>query len=102
YKADFTKDLQTMVDAFKALPAQPKIYLCYPSKAYQTGDNINDDIISKQIIPMIKKVAKKNNLSVIDLHAAMDGMPQLFPDKIHPNEEGAKVMAKAVYQSLKK
>ena len=102
YKADFTKDLQTMVDAFKALPAQPKIYLCYPSKAYQTGDNINDDIISKQIIPMIKKVAKKNNLPVIDLHAAMDGMPQLFPDKIHPNEEGAKVMAKAVYQSLKK
>ena len=101
-KGDFTKDLQTMVDAFKALPAQPKIYLCYPSKAYQTGDNINDDIISKQIIPMIKKVAKKNNLSVIDLHAAMDGMPQLFPDKIHPNEEGAKVMAKAVYQSLKK
>ena len=31
YKADFTKDLQKMVDAFKALPAQPKIYLCYPS-----------------------------------------------------------------------
>lgn len=102
YKADFTKDLQTMVDAFKALPSQPKIYLCYPSKAYQTGDNINDDIISKEIIPMIKKVAKKNNLSVIDLHTAMDGMPELFPDKIHPNEAGAKVMAKAVYQSLKK
>ena len=91
-----------MVDAFKALSAQPKIYLCYPSKAYQTGDNINDDIISKEIIPMIKKVAKKNNLSVIDLHTAMDGMPELFPDKIHPNEAGANVMAKSVYQSLKK
>ena len=39
---------------------------------------------------------------VIDLHTAMDGMPELFPDKIHPNEAGAKVMAKAVYQSLKK
>ncbi len=51
---------------------------------------------------MIRKVAKKNGLPVIDLHAAMDGMPELFPDKIHPNEEGAKVMAKAVYQSLKK
>ena len=101
YKADFTKDLQTMVDAFKALPAQPKIYLCYPSKSYRTGDNINDDIISKEIIPMIKKVAKKNHLPVIDLHSAMDGMPELFPDKVHPNEEGAKVMAKAVYQALK-
>ena len=101
YKADFMKDAQTMIDAFKVLPSQPKIYLCYPSKSYRTGDNINDDIISKEIIPMIKKVAKKNHLPVIDLHSAMDGMPELFPDKVHPNEEGAKVMAKAVYQALK-
>ncbi|MCE8949305.1 GDSL-type esterase/lipase family protein [Bacteroides thetaiotaomicron] len=100
YRADFMKDAQTMIDAFKGLPSQPKIYLCYPSKAYLTGDGINDDIISKEIIPMIKKLAKKNNLSVIDLHTAMDGMPELFPDRIHPNEKGAQVMAKAVYQSI--
>lgn len=100
YKADFMKDAQTMIDAFKGLPSQPKIYLCYPSKAYLTGDGINDDIISKEIIPMIKKLAKKNNLSVIDLHTAMDGMPELFPDRIHPNEKGAQVMAKVVYQSI--
>ena len=100
YKEDFMKDAQTMIDAFKGLPSQPKIYLCYPSKAYLTGDGINDDIISKEIIPMIKKLAKKNDLSVIDLHTAMDGMPELFPDRIHPNEKGAQVMAKAVYQSI--
>ncbi len=100
YKADFMKDAQTMINAFKGLPSQPKIYLCYPSKAYLTGDGINDDIISKEIIPMIKKLAKKNDLSVIDLHTAMDGMPELFPDRIHPNEKGAQVMAKAVYQSI--
>lgn len=100
YKADFMKDAQNMINAFKGLPSQPKIYLCYPSKAYLTGDGINDDIISKEIIPMIKKLAKKNGLSVIDLHTAMDGMPELFPDRIHPNEKGAQVMAKAVYQSI--
>lgn len=101
YKAGFTNDLQTLIDAFKALPAQPKIYLCYPSKAYMAEESINDDIISKEIIPMIKKVAKKNNLPVIDLHTAMDGKPELFPDRIHPNEEGAKIMAKAVYEAIK-
>lgn len=100
YKADFMKDAQNMINAFKGLPSQPKIYLCYPSKAYLTGDGINDDIIYKEIIPMIKKLAKKNDLSVIDLHTAMDGMPELFPDRIHPNEKGAQVMAKAVYQSI--
>lgn len=102
YKADFMKDYQTLLDAFKALPSKPKIYLCYPSKVYQIGSHITDDIISKEIIPMIKKVAKQNNLPIIDLHTAMDGIPQLFPDRIHPNEEGAKIMAKAVYDALKK
>lgn len=102
HKADYMKDMQTMIDAFKALPSQPDIYLCYPPKAYQSGDGISDDVITKEIMPMIKKVAKKNNLSIIDLHAAMDGMPQLFPDRVHPNEEGAKIMAKTVYESLKK
>lgn len=102
HKDGFMKDAQMMIDSFKALPSHPKIYLCYPSKAYQVGNNINDDIISKEIIPMIKKVAKKNNLPVIDLHTAMDGMPQFFPDRVHPNEEGAKVMAKTVYEALKK
>lgn len=71
-------------------------------KAYQANESINDDIISKEIIPMIKKVAKKNKLDIIDLHTAMDGIPQLFPDKIHPNEEGAKIMAKTVYESIRK
>ena len=68
----------------------------------KANESINDDIISKEIIPMIKKVAKKNKLDIIDLHTAMDGIPQLFPDKIHPNEEGAKIMAKTVYESIRK
>ena len=102
HKADFIKDTQTMIDAFKALPSQPEIYLCYPSKAYLTGESINDDIISKEIIPMIKKVAKKNKLPVIDLHSAMDGMPELFPDHIHPNEEGAKSDGKSCLRCYSK
>ena len=72
------KDAQNMINAFKGLPSQPKIYLCYPSKAYLTGDGINDDIISKEIIPMIKKLAKKNDLSVIDLHTAMNSFRTVF------------------------
>ena len=100
YKADFMKDAQTMIDAFKGLPSQPKIYLCYPSKAYLTGDGINDDIISKEIIQKIKKLPTKNDLSVKVLHTAMDGMPQNIPARIHPTQKRAHVMAKAVYQSI--
>lgn len=94
------KDAQTMIDAFKGHFLHSRDLSLLSFQSLSTGDGINDDIISKEIIPMIKKLAKKNDLSVIDLHTAMDGMPELFPDRIHPNEKGAQVMAKAVYQSI--
>lgn len=103
YKAEFMKDMQSMIDTFKKLPSSPKIYLCSPAKVYSvSGGGINDEIITKEIIPMVKKLAKTNNLPVIDLHTTMDNMPQLFPDKVHPNKQGTKIMAGSVYEALRR
>lgn len=101
HKADFKKDLQAMLDTLEALPSHPQIYLCYPSKAYLTGSRINDSIIADGIIPLIRQVARKNNLPVIDIYSAMDGKPELFPDNVHPNEKGAAIIARTIYNALK-
>lgn len=102
YKADFANDLQAMIDTLKQLPSHPKIYLCYPAKAYKDNFEISEQNIVNEVIPIIRKVAKKNRLETIDLHTAMDGMPENFPDGIHPNEKGAEEMAKIIYRHLKK
>lgn len=101
HKADFKKDLQAMLDTLEAMPSHPQIYLCYPSKAYLTGSRINDSIIANGIIPLIRQVARKNNLPVIDIYSAMDGKPKLFPDNVHPNEKGAAIIARTIYNVLK-
>ena len=101
HKADFKKDLQAMLDTLEALPSHPQIYLCYPSKAYLTGSRINDSIIADGIIPLIRQVARKNNLPVIDIYTAMDGKPERFPDNVHPNEKGAAIIARTIYNALK-
>ncbi len=101
YKDEFVKDAQAMIDAFNNLPSKPKIYLCTPAKVYAEMWGINEAIVTKEIIPMIQKLAKKNHLSVIDLHTATEGMSEAFPDKIHPNEQGARVLAKTVYETIK-
>lgn len=100
YKNDLPKDMQTMVNAFKALPSKPKIYLCYPPKAYVSDASINDSIIVSGVIPVIDQIAKKNGLEVIDLHTALSGMPENFPDRVHPNPAGAHKLAATVYQAL--
>ena len=100
HQEDFPKDMQQMIDDLNKLESKPKIFLCYPAKAYQDSRGINDSIIVNGVIPYIDRVAKKNKLQVIDLHTATDGMEQNFPDKIHPNREGAIVLAETVYKAI--
>lgn len=100
HKADFQKDMQAMVNAFRAIPSKPRIYLCYPAKAYRLQYDINDSVIVHGIIPVIDKVAKANRLPVIDLHTATSGMEPNFPDKIHPDPLGAHAIAAAVYKAI--
>lgn len=100
HEKEFPKDLQQMVKDLRKLSSKPKVYLCYPAKAYRLDWGINDSIIVNGVMPYIDRIAKKYKLEVIDLHAATDGMEQNFPDRIHPNEEGAMIIAEAVYKAI--
>lgn len=101
---EFQNDLSNMVDTFRLLPSHPKIYLCLPVPAYSIikgNFGINDSIISNVIIPKIKKVAKIKKCELIDLYTALENHENLFPDRIHPNEAGAVLIAQTVARSLK-
>lgn len=97
---EFGKDLETLVTAFQKLASRPAVYLCYPAKAYHFQYGIQDSVIVHGIIPVIREFARKKHLQVIDIYTATSGMPQNFPDAIHPNETGAIVMAETVYKAL--
>ena len=78
------------------------IYLCLPVPVYQTRWGINEKTVKGDVIPVIRKVARDENLTVIDLYQALSGKPAMFPDKIHPNAAGAKLMAQTIHSVLKK
>lgn len=102
YGNEYAADMQRMIDSLKALPAKPRIYLATPIPAFKPTWNINDSIIVNEIIPVIRKLAKKNKLEVIDLHATFkneDGK-QMQRDNIHPTAEGAAQMAKIIKNGL--
>ena len=65
---DFEKDYTDIVHAFAQLPAQPKIYLCLPVPAKQYPSDISDSTIRKGVIPVIRKVAKKEHLPLPPPH----------------------------------
>jgi len=96
----FKKDLKTLIESFRALPSKPKIWLCLPVPAYGHAWSINDSIIYNGVIPYIKEVAQEENLSLIDLNTPFQGKKQYFPDTIHPNEEGEKMIAEIIFEKV--
>jgi acyl-CoA thioesterase-1 len=100
YGSDFEQDLQAMIRHFESLPSHPRIWLCLPVPVYQTNWGINEPVVKGEIIPKIRKVAVLERVPVIDLYSALSHHPEMFPDMIHPNAAGARVIARTVQAAL--
>ena len=100
-ESDFRRDLMALVDSFQALPSVKQIFLCTPIPCVEENRyNIDGQVIEKQIVPIVRAVAKKRKLRLIDLHKAMTGHADLLPDKVHPNKDGAAIIAQTVYEAI--
>jgi acyl-CoA thioesterase-1 len=100
YKDKFAADYCDMIDRFAELPSKPRIWICEPVPAYGERWGISETIIKNEVIPLIDRIARSKHVSVIDLYDPLSGKPELFPDQIHPNAEGAYDIAKVIYAVL--
>ena len=98
----FYTDYQALIDTFKTIPTNPKIYVCLPVPVFKTKWTINDSTMTAGVIPAVEKIAEKNNLPVIDLYHQMQDQGKNFFDGIHPDEKGASIMAGIIAEDLKK
>jgi hypothetical protein len=89
-----------MIAAFRQANPAAKIFICYPTPDFPGRWGINEKTIREEMIPMIRTVAEEAGAGVIDLHSALAGREELFPDTVHPNDEGAKLMAAEIYRAL--
>lgn len=96
----FEQDYQALLDTFKTITPSPKIVVCLPVPVYQTEWGINDSTLQAGVLPILKKLCEKNALECIDLNSGLSNQKALFPDNIHPNEQGARKMAKIIATSI--
>jgi acyl-CoA thioesterase I len=89
-----------VVTRLSALPGNPKIYIALPPPAFDNTFSIQGKVITEELIPRIKAEAAKLNLSVIDTYTPFAGEPTHFPDGVHPDAEGAKLIATAVAKAM--
>jgi len=101
HKDDFTTDYKRFVSEFQNLDSSPLVVAVKVVPAFPERWGIRDSIIKNELNPMIEQVAKELGIPLIDMHTPFIDKGELFPDKIHPNIEGANLMAEKVYEFIK-
>jgi alpha-L-fucosidase/lysophospholipase L1-like esterase len=98
--ADFKNDYRALVASFRSLPGKPRIYICTPCPVVGSGafDIRNAGVLEE--VTWIKELAAELNVGLVDMNAAFAGKSNLLPDKVHPNEEGATLLASTAYSAL--
>ena len=101
HRDDLADDLRALIDHFAELPSKPRIWICHPVPMYGLLRHLNNRTLQRELIPVIDRIAEEKDVPVIDLYSALDGAPEHFPDGVHPNAEGAKRIAHAVWLAVR-
>jgi lysophospholipase L1-like esterase len=101
-KEHFVADYLELIRSFQALESKPRIILCRPIPLFRDRGKEwdTDRVLREEILPKIDEVAQQAKLPVIDLNATFAEGAKLLPDGVHPNAEGAALMARTVFTAL--
>jgi len=101
YNTSFVSDYITLITAFQELTGKPKIWIVLPPPIFsnQSG-KISPEYFKLTIIPDIEQAARETNLPTIDVYSALANHADYFPDGVHPNRDGAKLIAEAIYNAI--
>ena len=98
--ADFKKDYRALVESFRSLPGKPRIYICTPCPVVGAGSfDITNAGVAEEV-GWVKELAAELHVGLVDMNAAFAGKSELLPDKVHPNAEGATLLAGTAYSAL--
>ena len=97
---DFADDYQWLVEQLRKVNPAVKIFACRPTPVLAPGRyGINEETLEKEF-PIIDQAVRNLRLDFIDMHSALAAHPEDLPDHVHPNAEGAGLMAKAAAAAI--
>jgi lysophospholipase L1-like esterase len=97
--ASFVADYKTLIAPFQALPTKPSIYLVMPPPIYNST-GLSNAVLNRRVLPGIQTVASQTGATLIDANTPLLNKADLFTDGVHPDADGAKIIADTIYAKL--
>lgn len=98
---NFVTDYLTLINELQVLESDPEIFLVKPPPLFTNAFSLENENLIEGIIPRIEQIANEKGLEIIDVYSALENNPEYFPDDgVHPNSEGATIIANVVYDAI--
>ncbi len=100
YSENLEADYKQLISEVQAFPSKPKIWLAIPPPIFNNSLSLSSSNLLDGVIPRLQQVANEIGLSTVNIYAALVDHPEYFPDGVHPNGDGAKLIAIEVYKAI--
>ena len=103
YKREFISDYIALIEAFEKVNPDVEIYICRMTPIFHWHHRFKKGTRDWywEIQATIENIAYNiAEVKLIDLQETLYHRPDLMPDALHPNPEGAKLIAQRVYSAI--
>lgn len=102
YRDDFYGDYMNIIKALRDANPKVEVYVCRMTPIFHWHRRFKSGTRDWywQIQDVIENIAKYEDFELIDLSRYLYNRPDLMPDALHPNEQGAGIIAKQVYAAM--
>jgi len=98
--ASFIANYVKLVNEFQGLESKPKIWVVKPPPIFNAELGLSPQYFEANVIPSIEEVARRMNLPTINVYSALVKYPNHFPDGVHPDSDGSKLIAAEVHKAI--
>lgn len=100
YNESFENDYTTLITQFQQLESKPDIWIMKSPPIFSNSSDLSPTYLTDTIIPKTVDLASKMNLPIIDVYSAFGNHTDYFKDGVHPNSQGAALIAAEVYNTV--
>ncbi|MGL4520646.1 MAG: GDSL-type esterase/lipase family protein [Phocaeicola sp.] len=102
HRDSFLEDYSSLINAFKEVNPAAIISICRLSPIFHWHPRFQSSTRDwyHQVQHAIEQVARINQVELIDFQEVLYNRPDLMPDALHPNAQGAEMLAKRVYSAI--
>ena len=102
YRDEFYGDYMNIIKALRDKNPEVEVYVCHMTPIFHWHRRFKSGTRDwyRQIQDVIKDIAEDGGFELIDLSRYLYNRPDLMPDALHPNEQGATIIARQVYSAI--